>query len=80
MNTTDKTAVERGIAEMVAAQTKPLAKIDKNFAASEHRGISELLAEVAEMLEVGLNTVRLAQERLADFNNLQNRFYNGGGK
>jgi hypothetical protein len=69
MNAVDKTAVEKGIAEMI----KPLTK----NAAHEHRGISELLADVAQTLEVGLRTVRLAQERLADFNDLQTRFYKG---
>jgi hypothetical protein len=70
---TDKSAVEKGIAEMVAAQTKPLAKI----AASEHRGIRELLMEVEDMLDESLTTVRLALKRIDDFNDLQNRFYKG---
>jgi hypothetical protein len=73
MNAVDKTAVEKGIAEMI----KPLTRIDKPVA-TEHRGIHELIDETIEMLEVSLATMRLARQRLSDFDDMQNRFYKGG--
>jgi hypothetical protein len=72
MNAVDKTAnVERGIAEMVEAQTKPPPKIDKNFAAPEppreapdQGGILQLIDQTTEMLELSLRKMRLARQLL----------------
>jgi len=60
-------AVEKSLADMA----KPLPKTDRNFAPVDQRGNHELLAEVEQMLDVSLQTVRLALQRL-------DLFYKGG--
>ena len=73
----------RAVEKAVADVTKPLARAperiipDKSFAPPDHRGIHELLTTVTEMLEGTLNIVRLVNQRLDDFDDMQNRFYKG---
>jgi len=64
-------AVEKALSEMIQGS--------KSFVPPEHKGIHELIEEIEELADLVLARVKIVKKRLAEFDNLQHRFYSGDG-
>lgn len=50
---------------------------ERSFAPPDHRGIAEILMEMGNCIDLLQSQLDLVKRRVADFHDLQSRFYNG---